>query len=152
MATYSFKAIQGTLNGPGGSIVIGNSAGPSEEGITIEMIEDKDDMKVGADGSLMHSLRASRAARITVRLLKTSPQNAALSAMYNFQAASVGTLWGQNTINFSDTARGDVISGDTMAFARQAPITYAKDAGMNEWSFQGNVNMLLGAGVPDVNV
>lgn len=150
MGTYSFKNVQATLAGAGGNIVLGNSAGPSEEGITVEMIEDKNDMKVGADGQIMHSLRAGNAARITVRLLQTSPANAVLSQMYNFQKAGNG--WGQNTLLVSDVIRGDVVTGSEIAFARQPALNYAKDGTMREWAFMGNVEEILGAGVPDVNV
>lgn len=151
MGTYSFLNVQATLAGPGGNISLGNGSGSSEEGITVEMLEDKDAMAVGADGQIMHSLRASNAGRVTVRLLKTSPVNALLSALYNFQRQS-SVNWGQNTLVVSDTIRGDVISGDTIAFAKQPVITYSKDANMNEWSFLGNVDELLGTGVPNVNV
>jgi hypothetical protein len=140
-----------TLTGPGGSISIGSSSGSAEEGITAEMIEEKDLMTVGADGTIMHSLRASNAARVSVRLLKTSPINAALSSLYNFQRQASGT-WGQNVMLVSDTQRGDVLSLTQCAFARQPVITYAKDGNMNEWVFFGALNELLGAGVPDVNV
>lgn len=151
MGTYSFLNVQATLAGPGGNISLGNGSGSSEEGITVEMLEDKDAMVVGADGQIMHSLRASNAGRVTVRLLKTSPINAMLSALYNFQRQN-SMNWGRNTLVVSDTIRGDVISGDTIAFAKHPVITYSKDANMNEWSFLGNVDELLGTGVPNVNV
>lgn len=143
--TYSFLDVVGTITGPGGSFPLASGAAPAEEGITIEMLEDKDDMKVGADGAVMHSLRASRAARITVRLLKTSPVNSQLSIMYNLQAQSSG-LWGQNVIVISDIARGDQIASALLAFARQPTVVYAKDGNMNEWQFLGNVVQLLGTG------
>lgn len=151
MGTYSFLNVQATLSGPGGNISLGNGSGAAEEGISIEMIEDKDAMVTGADGQIMHSLRAGNAARASVRLLKTSPVNAMLSAMYNFQRQS-SVNWGQNTLVVSDTVRGDVQSFDTLAFGKQPGVTYSKDANMNEWTFYGNLNQLLGTGVPDVNI
>lgn len=150
MATYSFINVQASLTGPGGALQLGYGAGVAEEGISVEMIEEKDLATVGADGSMMHSLRASDAARITVRLLKTSPQNAKLSNLYNFQKSS-SAFWGQNVLVVSDTVRGDVLTGSEIAFLRQAPITYAKDAGMNEWLFVGNIQMILGTGKPAIN-
>jgi hypothetical protein len=150
MSTYSFLNVVGTLTGPGGAISIGSGSGDAEEGITTEMIEEKDLMTVGADGSIMHSLRASNAARMTVRLLKTSPINAQLSTLYNFQRQASGT-WGQNVIVVADTQRGDVLSLTQCAFARQPVITYAKDGNFNEWLFLGALNELLGSGVPDLN-
>lgn len=151
MATYSFLNVQATLTGPGGIIPMGSGSGAAEEGISIEMIEDKDAMTVGADGAIMHSLRAGNAARVSVRLLKTSPVNNLLSALYNFQRQNSGN-WGQNTLVVSDTFRGDLNSLNTVAFAKQPVVTYSKDANMNEWSFLGALDQLLGTGVPDVNV
>lgn len=147
--TYSFLDVAASITGPGGSFPLAAGAGAAEEGITIEMLEDKDDMKVGADGQIMHSLRASKAARVTVRLLKTSPVNAQLSLMYNLQAQSSG-LWGNNVIVVSDVARGDQISSAQLAFARQPTVVYAKDGNVNEWAFLGAVDELLGSGQPSL--
>lgn len=151
MGTYSFTDVQATLSGPGGSIGLGNGSGAAEEGITTEMKEEKNLQSVGADGQIMNTLRASRAGRITVRLLKTSPVNALLSAMYNFQSSTSG-LWGNNVLVVSDTVRGDVVTATQVAFTRQPNLTYAKDGNMNEWIFEGAVTQILGAGTPDVNV
>lgn len=145
MSTYSFISVQATIAGPGGNFSLGYGAGNAEEGITVENIEEKDLMTVGADGTIMHSLRASDAARITVRLLKTSPVNAALSLLYNFQKSSPAN-WGQNVFVVSDVNRGDVEAVLEAAFARPTPITYAKDAGMNEWLFFGRRDSQLGTG------
>jgi hypothetical protein len=145
--TYSFLNVQASIVGPGGSFSIGSNSGAAEEGISTDMISDKDDMKVGAGGDLMHSLIASKAGRITIRLLKTSPVNKQLSDLYNFQSAS-SLLWGQNIVVVSDTVRGDVIAGNQMAFVRQAPVGYADKGNVNEWVFQGNVNEQLGSGDP----
>jgi len=150
MTTYSFKNVQASLSGPGGSLSLGAGSGPAEEGITVEMLEEKDLMTVGADGQIMHTLRASNAARFSLRYLKTSPINAQLSALYNFQRSSSAN-WGQNVLVISDTIRGDVVSGSEIAFARQPQLTYARDSGMNEWIFYGSVNEQLGSGSPSVN-
>ena len=150
LSTYSFLNVQASLSGPGGSFSIGSSSGNAEEGISVEMLEDKDKMDVGADGSIMHSLRASDAARISVRMLKTSPVNAQLSALYRFQKTGAQN-WGQNVLVITDVARGDVVASAQVAFAKQANLTYGKDGGMMEWSFLGSIDELLGAGVPDVN-
>lgn len=151
MGTYSFQNVQATISGPGGSFSIGASSGNTDEGITVAMIDEKSTMTVGADGTVMHSLHASNAGRISVRLLKTSPTNALLSAMYNFQKSGA-TNWGQNRIVISDLARGDVIASAEVAFAKQPDVNYGKDGGQMEWAFVGSVEEILGAGVPDVNV
>jgi Protein of unknown function (DUF3277) len=151
MATYSFENFSCSIVGPGGSFNLGYGSGNSEEGITFEMIDDKNKMDIGADGQIMNSLRASKAGRVTVRLLKTAPTNALLSALYNFQSAS-STLWGQNVIIGVDTARGDLINTSQMSFVKQADIGYAQDGNMNSWVFVGSIdNMLLGTGTPSAN-
>jgi hypothetical protein len=86
-----------------------------------------------------------------VRLLKTSPINAILSAAYAYQESSSAN-WGKNVLVVSDVVRGDVVSASKVAFARHTGVTYSKDANMNEWVFFGSIDMMLGAGVPDVNI
>ena len=46
--TYSFIDVQATLVGPTGVIELGYGAAVAEEGITIEMAEDKNAMLIGA--------------------------------------------------------------------------------------------------------
>ena len=147
MSAYSFLNVQATIVGPGGAFTLGSGAGAAEEGISVSMDEDKGDTKVGADGQIMQSLRASKMGRITVRLLKTSPVNALLSQMYNLQSQS-SALWGNNTLLVSDTVRGDVISASQVCFTKQPDLSYAKDGNTNEWVFRGAVDQLLGTGVP----
>jgi hypothetical protein len=146
MATYSFENVNATITGPGGSFPLGSGSGSAEEGIDVDMIEEKDGMVTGADGTIMHSLRASDSGTIIVRLLKTSPTNALLNALYNFQKTGGGVNWGQNILVVSDTFRGDVVTGNQLAFSKQAPVKYAKDGNVMEWKFQGVVEELLGTG------
>lgn len=134
MAVYSFLNINGSIAGPGGFAQLGSGAAAAEEGISIESAEDKNIMTVGADGQGQHSLVASDAVAVTVRLLKTSPINAILQAMYDLQSAS-SALWGQNVITFTDNARGDLTLITQAAFKKRVPLTYAKEAGTNEWVF-----------------
>lgn len=147
MGVYSFLNVQASLVGPGGNVNLGNGSGSSEEGITVEMVEEKGDTKVGSDGQLMQSLRASNLGRVTVRLLKTSPVNSILSQMYNTQK-TISSLWGNNTFRLSDVSRGDVVLGTQIAFTKQPTLVYGKDGNMNEWIFQGNVDEQLGTGSP----
>jgi hypothetical protein len=144
MPTYSFQDIAATLVGPGGAVSLGNGAGTAEEGITIEMFEDKNNMVLGADGTVMHSLHAGKGANVSIRLLKTSPTNAIVEQLYNFQTASAATH-GQSTMTISDLARGDITTLRNVAFRRKANLTYAKDGGVNEWQFHaGYVDTVLG--------
>ena len=150
MATYSFVNVQATFSGPDGTYDIGSGTGVAEEGITIQMIEDKTKLDIGADGSPMHSLRASNACRVTLRYLKTSPVNHQLSASYNFQKSYAGN-WGQNIIKISDTYRGDIVAVTDAAFAKQPDVSYTKDAAMMVWEFIGVCPAeLLGTGQPAI--
>lgn len=151
--TYSFLDVVATFTDASGNFIsLGYGAGTAKEGITVEMLDDKTKMDIGADGTPMHTLRASSAARISVRLLKTSPTNNALSLAYNLQRFTP-SLWGQNAISVRDLLQGDVLSAGNVAFARQPGITYAEDATMNDWQFLcGSLNELLGIGIPDISV
>lgn len=150
MSSYSFLNVQAAIAGPGGAFPIGSQSGVAEEGITLDNIEEKDLLTIGASGELMHSLRANDAAKLTLRLLKTSPVNAQLANMYNFQKSS-SAFWGQNVITVNDTIRGDVEQLTVAAFLKPPANTYSKDGAMMEWEFVGRRDMLLGIGSPSVN-
>jgi len=142
---YSFLDVQAAIVGPGGVINLGVGAAASEEGISIDPTSDLNTMQIGADGEGQHSLSANKSARITVRLLKTSPTNQLLSQMMEFQAASA-SLHGQNTITIHDSNRGDTITARQVAFSKRPPNAYASQAGMLEWTFDCiKVDSTLGA-------
>lgn len=144
MATYSFLDVQASITGPGGSFSLGSGSGVAEEGIDIKMAEDKDAMHIGADGTAMHVLIPGKSGTISIRLLKTSPKNAKLMAMYDAQALS-SALWAQNVITVTQTASGDVTTARSVAFRKKADLTYSKDPTMNEWEFNcGYIDSILG--------
>ena len=146
MATYSFLNVSCALAGPTGIVNLAAGAASAEEGITIENVEDKNVMTVGADGKVQHSLIASDACTVTIRLLKTAPANALLQAFYDAQTQS-SALWGINTITVTDAARGDISVMQSCAFKKKATLNYAKEGGMMEWVFDcGSVNSILGSG------
>lgn len=146
MSTYSFLNVNATIIGPGGAFNLAAGAEAAEEGITIEAVEDKNIMTIGADGAGMHSLVASDAVTVTVRLLKTSPINAALMAMYELQSSN-SSLWGSNTITVVDSGRGDSTAIQSAAFKKKPAINYAKEGGMMEWTFDAiKGTSILGAG------
>lgn len=150
MTTYSFLDVSASIAGPGGSFQLGSGAGAAEEGITFAMAEDKNDMKTGADGQVMHSLRAGKAGTVTIRLLKTSPVNAQLSQMYALQTTS-SALHGQNVLTVNDSQRGDLGSARQAAFKKLPDLTWAKDGNTVEWAFDaGSIDLLLGSGSPAV--
>lgn len=142
---YSFLNIQAAINGPGGSVNLGDGSGASEEGITVSPNGDINTMTMGADGSGQHSLHADKSGKVTVRLLKTSPTNKVLMAMYNIQTADAASH-GQNVISLTDTLRGDSITCTGCAFGKAPDLTYAKEAGMADWEFQAiQIDRTLGA-------
>lgn len=146
LATYSFGDILASIAGPNGAFPLGSGAGNAEEGITIEMLEDKNTMTLGADGQAMHSLHMGQAGRVRVALLKTSPVNALLSAMYNADRQS-SILWGKNQLVITNPITGDYYSCFGCAFARFPNNVYAKDGGRIEWDFLSAwVDPLLAAG------
>lgn len=143
---YSFLNVNCTLAGPGGILNLAAGAAAAEEGITVEPVEDKNEMVIGADGAGQHSLIASDARRVVVRLLKTSPLNAALMLMYNLQGAS-SALWGSNVFTIVDSGRNDYTVVQKCAFKKAPTLVYAKLGGIMEWEFDGvAANSILGAG------
>jgi hypothetical protein len=146
MATYSFIDVQASITGPGGSFQLGYGSGTAEEGITVEMVADKNVMSIGSDGTPMHSLKATKAATFTIHLQKTSPTNQQLSILYNLQTSS-SSLHGKNVISIREVATGDVITGALAAFKKLTNIGYATEGGMNTWAFDvGVCNTILGPG------
>lgn len=144
--TYSFLDNTAALTGPGGSINLAAGAAPAEEGISFSALAEADVMQIGADGNGAHTLVANKSAKITVRLLKTSPVNQLLSAMLAFQRTS-GSLWGQNTITLVGKSSGDNITCQQVSFTKQPDLTFAKEAGIIEWEFQAvQMDALLGNG------
>lgn len=145
--TYSFLDVHVAIVGPGGSFSLGAGAGTADEGIDIEPMEDLDVLTIGADGTPMHTLRANKAGKVTVRLLKTSPVNQQLAAMLAFQRTTSANH-GQNTMTVANVASGDVITCQQVAFSKVPALKYATAAGINEWEFNaGIIDVGLGAGV-----
>lgn len=146
MGAYSFADVTASIDGPGGNFAL--TGGASEEGIKIEMAEDKNTMTAGSDGEVMHSLHAANHGTVTISLLKTSPVNAQMMTMYNYQTAS-SARHGQNTITVRDSARGDLITCTLVAFKKAPALAYSKEGGMNEWTFDaGKIVQVLGTGTP----
>lgn len=150
MATYSFQDVTAAIVGVGGSINLGAGAAVADEGISIEAAQDKSVMMIGASGDGMHSLVADDSATVTVRLLKTSPINAQLQLMYNLQTKSSLTH-GKNTITVRDVVRGDMVALTNVAFKKRPSVTYAKEGGLMEWTFDAvKTTQILGVGTPEL--
>ncbi|WP_413207762.1 phage structural protein [Rhodospirillum sp. A1_3_36] len=150
MPAYSFLDVHAAIDGPGGNIAIGGEeSGTASEGISLDATGDKNAMTVGADGSVMHTLRADKSGTVTINLLKTSSMNAQLQNLLTYQEGS-SARWGQNTITVRDTARGDTYTCTACAFAKDAPNGYAEQAGNVVWTFHaGRIDRQLGTGTPE---
>lgn len=134
MAAYSFLNVSCIIGGPGLVANVGAGASVADEGISIEPKEDKNVMTIGADGEGQHSLLATDAHKVVIRLLKTSPWNAVLMAAYDLQSQS-SALWGQNIITVNDSASGDTHICQASAFLKKPVINYKKEADLIEWDF-----------------
>ena len=142
---YSFLNFQCAITGPGGSVNLGYGSGAAEEGITFSPSGEISSMVMGADGQGQHSLHADKSGKITIRILKTSPVNKQLSALYAAQTAT-GSSHGQNTISGTDTLRGDSITCSQVAFAKAPDVTYGKEACFLEWEFMAiSIERTLGS-------
>lgn len=147
VGVYSFTDTQASITGPGGSVIIGSGAGNAKEGITVQLTEDKDRLVIGADGSSMHSLIAGNSGKIIVRLLKTSPTNALLTALFNFQKQS-SAFFGKNILKITNPVTGDDYTCSAVAFTKFPNNGYAEEAGLLEWDFNaGNIIAVLGTGL-----
>lgn len=136
--TYSFLSIAATLVGPGAALNLANGAAVAEEGIDIEPSEDINNMDIGADGRGMHSLSANKSGHVTVNLLKDSPLNSQLAALYAAQTA-VPSAHGQNTITISNIDAGDIVTCQQCAFKRAPTVKYGKNGGIMQWAFDAVV-------------
>lgn len=150
LAPYSFADVACAFAGAFGSFSIGAGVGAAEEGISIEAVEDANILTTGADGQGMHSQVMSTARNITVRLLKTSPANAQLMNAYKAERQS-RLSYGKSVITLSDAIRGDFIVLRGVAFVRVPNLTFAKEAGTNEWMFvAAESEETLGIGQPEL--
>ena len=143
-STYSFLDVTCTIGGPGFSSSLGEGSGNAEEGITIQMVGDKNTMLTGADHTVMHSLHATNAGTVSVKLFQVSPKNALLQAAYNATRMS-SSLWGKNTISIEQKNSKDTIVCNTCAFQKQPDISYANNGAILTWSFHcGQIIGMLG--------
>ncbi|MBB3808753.1 hypothetical protein FHS81_000823 [Pseudochelatococcus contaminans] len=114
------------------------------------MADDKNTMMIGAGGQGQHNLHAGRAGTVTIRLLKTSPTNAQMTDMYNYQTSS-SAYHGRNTFSLRDVVRGDSITGQQGAFRRFPSNSYAKTGPIMEWVFDFvQLDQKIGTGTPEI--
>jgi hypothetical protein len=130
--TYAFADVHAVFSGPFGVILLGDGSGADDGGISTEAIDEQNRMSIGADGSGFHTLISSRAAKLMIRLLKTSPQNAALQQMFNAQRQA-SIYWGKNSFSLANPMTGDSMKATGVAFGRQPGNAWAKDPNVIEW-------------------
>jgi hypothetical protein len=149
MPAYSLADVEAAIEGPGGSFQIGAGVGLATEGINIEPKGDTNIMTEGGDGEIMHSLRVSKACTITITLLRTSPTNARLMNLYNYQTSS-SRYHGQNTVMVRNPVSGDAHDGTEVAFQKKPGVPYAEEGGNLVWTLEGKVSSKLGTGTPEL--
>lgn len=108
--------------------------GVDREGITIAPVETRNIMATGADDSVIHNLVTVRPGTCTIRLLKVSPLNKALSDRYN-AATTSAKYHGWDQIIVRDVARQDEIILNGCAFQNPPEIVFAREGSTNEWVF-----------------
>ncbi len=144
MSAYSFMDVACTITGPAGEVDLSYGAAVADEGIEFTPGEDRNTMTKGADDETMHSLHAARHGTVTVRLLKTSPANQLLMAMYDTES-STSSLWGQDVIVCRQTAAGDITAAPDCAFKKKPILKYAKVGDIMEWTWDaGDIDSVLG--------
>jgi hypothetical protein len=145
LPTYSFADVYGLLTGPGGTVPFGNGTGAAEEGISFEQSEDKNRKTAGAGGDVMHTLILDDSGKAHIHTLKTSPINAALNQMFNFQKLS-SLSWGVNILNMTNPVSGDQYNCVQVAFTRRPSNQFSKDPNSLIWEFDcGHIFATLGA-------
>ena len=144
MATYSFEQVFATLTGAAGVISLGAGSANAKEGITITKSQTRNTMTIGADGAVMHSLKADKSGTVTVRLLETSPVNSLLQTMLNAQALSP-TAWGNNVLVVVNKSSGETTTCRNVAFQGDPEIVYSEEGQVREWTFDcGMIDTLRG--------
>ena len=145
MATYSFMDVTASLAGATGVVDLGFGSAVTKEGITVTTASSRNVMTPGADGEVMHSLKADKSGTVTVRLLYTSPVNATLQTMFNAQSLS-SSAWGNNVITIRNKGNNDIIMCRSAAFQKLPDRTFAEEGQMVEWVFDcGKIDVITGS-------
>jgi hypothetical protein len=145
MATFSFMDVTASLAGATGVVDLGFGSSVTKEGITVTASGPRNTMTPGADGEVMHSLKADKSGTVTVRLLYTSPVNATLQTMFNAQSLS-SSAWGNNVITIRNKGNNEIIMCRSAAFQKLPDRTFAEEGQMVEWVFDcGKIDVITGS-------
>ena len=149
LTTYSFADFLCAYTGPGGTFDL-SSGGITDDGITIAFDDDKATKTNGADGEWMYSLHEASGGTAVVRLQKTSPTNADLSRLYNFETIT-GANYGRGVITGRNPVTGDSFQCVGCGIRKFPDNVNAKVGGANEWAFfVGKISVKLGDGNPEL--
>lgn len=144
MATYSFMDVTATFAGATGVVDLGFGSAVTKEGITVSTANPRNTMTVGADGEVMHSLKADKSGTVTVRLLYTSPVNSTLQTMFDAQSLS-SSVWGNNVITIRNKGNNEIITCRSVAFQKLPDRTFSEEGQMVEWVFDcGKIDVITG--------
>lgn len=98
--------------------------------VTIEYDADAWSKQVGVDGETTRSKSNNRCASVTVKLMQSSADNAALTALYE---ADMATNAGALPLLIKDSSGTSIHTAES-AWIRKLPTTeYAMNAGTREW-------------------
>ena len=124
---------------------LGFGSAVTKEGITVTTVGSRNVMTPGADGEVMHSLKADKSGTVTVRLLYTSPVNATLQTMFNAQSLS-SSAWGNNVITIRNKGNNEIIMCRSAAFQKLPDRVFSEEGQMVEWVFDcGKIDVITGS-------
>ena len=147
-STYSFAQVTAILQyGPDeqNDIIKLTEGGVGEGGISIESSMDINNMKVGADGSVQHSLRLATPALLKVEVLRNNTLNLALATQFSITTSGQSTH-GLMKLSIVDSVSKEETHCAGIAFKKLPSNFYKMDAEPIVWEFDvGNVTYVAGS-------
>lgn len=101
--------------------------------IEISPVADLSSSKAGVDGDISRSTGTDRRAEVKITLMLTSPSNDVLSALVGVDLVVGGSLI---PITVQNLLMRDLFVAPQSWLAKRPTITYAREAGEREWTFQ----------------
>jgi hypothetical protein len=141
---YSFLDTSIVITGPGGSFEL-SEMGVAAGGVSLQFNE-RTSMTEGADGSVMHTLKAAKTGSVTIRFLKNGDGNSVLDRMFNSDNGSAANV-GKNTISVRNVGLGDSWTASQCAFVGKPAVVYGTEGPELEWRFNaGRIDGTFGTG------
>lgn len=104
-----------------------------DNAIEISPMADMSTSKTGIDGDVSRSTGTDRRAEVVIRLMQTSPSNDVLNAMVGVDLITGGRLI---SITVQNLLMRDLFVAPQAWLSRRPVLTYAREAGEREWTFQ----------------